>query len=84
MQTEILNVTGMTCGGCTSNVTRALQAVDGVREVHVSLQSGQASVQYDEGLTSPDNLKSAVTGAGYGLNESGAGKNQKAKGGCCS
>ena len=84
MQTEIMNVTGMTCGGCTSNVTRALQAIDGVRKVHVSLESGQASVQYDEGLTSPDNLQSAVKGAGYGLTVPGAGETHKAKGGCCS
>jgi hypothetical protein len=25
MQTETLKVTGMTCGGCTSNVTRAIR-----------------------------------------------------------
>ena len=84
MQTKILNVTGMTCGGCTSNVTRALQAIDGVREVHVSLESGQASVQYNEGLTSPANLQAAIKGAGYGVTGPGVGESQKAKGGCCS
>ena len=33
MQTELLKVTGMTCGGCTSNVTHALKAVPGVSDV---------------------------------------------------
>ncbi|SCC94100.1 conserved hypothetical protein [Thiomonas sp. X19] len=67
MQTELLKVTGMTCGGCTSNVTHALKAIPGVGEVKVSLSAGEATVQYDERLTSPDQLKSAVKGAGYGV-----------------
>ena len=33
MQTEQLNVTGMTCGGCTSKVAQALKAVNGVNDV---------------------------------------------------
>ena len=64
MQTELLKVTGMTCGGCTSTVTHALQAVTGVGDVNVSLSSGEAAVQYDERLTSPEQLKSAVTARG--------------------
>jgi copper chaperone len=52
MQTELLKVTGMTCGGCTSTVTDALQAVNGLGEVIVSLSAGEAAVQYDERLTS--------------------------------
>jgi len=31
MHTEHLKVTGMTCGGCTSSVTKALKAVAGSR-----------------------------------------------------
>ena len=67
MQTERLKVTGMTCGGCTSTVTHALKKMPGVSDVEVSLSTGEARVQYDERLTSPDQLKSAVTGAGYGV-----------------
>lgn len=67
MQTELLKVTGMTCGGCTNNVTHALKAITGVGDVEVSLSVGEATVQYDERLTSPEKLKSAVKGAGYGV-----------------
>ena len=42
MQTELLSVSGMTCGGCTSNVTRALKAVSGVSDVQVSLAAANA------------------------------------------
>lgn len=82
MQTELLKVTGMTCGGCTSNVTHALKAVSGVSDVKVSLSAGEATVQYDERLTSPDQLKSAVKGAGYGVNATNAAQKPQGKGGC--
>jgi copper chaperone len=83
MQTEVLKVTGMTCGGCTSSVTHALKAIGGVGDVEVSLSAGEAKVQYDERLTSPDELKSAVKGAGYGVDVTNAAHGHKAKGGCC-
>lgn len=83
MQTELLKVTGMTCGGCTTTVTRALKTMAGVSDVKVSLAAGEATVQYDERLTSPDQLKSAVEGAGYGVNVTNAARGHQAKGGCC-
>ena len=83
MQTELLKVTGMTCGGCTSSVTKALKAIAGVGEVKVSLSAGEATVQYDERLTSPDQLKSAVKGAGYGVDATNAAHSRQSKGGCC-
>ena len=84
MQSELLKVTGMTCGGCISNVTKALKAINGVGDVKVSLSAGEATVQYDERLTSPDQLKSAVKGAGYGVGTTNAAQKPQGKGGCCS
>jgi copper chaperone len=82
MRTEQIKVTGMTCGGCSSNVTKALRAVNGVDNVIVSLSDANATVQYDEKLTSPEQLKSAVIDAGYGVDASNTA--QKAQGkGCC-
>ncbi len=83
MQTELLNVTGMTCGGCTGSVTNALKTVAGVAEVNVSLATGQATVQYDERLTTPDQLKSAVQDAGFGVAPTGSAQQPKGKSGCC-
>jgi copper chaperone len=83
MQTELFKVTGMTCGGCTSKVMHALKAIPGVSDVKVSLSSGEATVQYDERLTSPEQLKSAVTGAGYGVDVTNAAHSHHSKGGCC-
>ena len=83
MQTEQLKVTGMTCGGCTNNVTRALKAVHGVGDVKISLSAGEATVQYDERLTSPGQLKSAVKRAGYGVDAVNTAQDRPAKSGCC-
>jgi copper chaperone CopZ len=83
MQTEHLKVTGMTCGGCTSKVTHALKAISGVADVKVSLSAGEATVQYDERLTSPEKLKSVVKGAGYGVDVTNAAHSHQSKGGCC-
>lgn len=67
MKTEHLTVTGMTCGGCVNSLTRALKAVAGVGDVNVTLATGETSVQYDENLTSPEQLRTAVDDAGYGI-----------------
>lgn len=67
MQFTQIKVTGMTCGGCSSNVTKAINAVDGVVNVMVSLSDANATVEYDEKLTSPERLKLAITDAGYGV-----------------
>ena len=83
MQTELLKVAGMTCGGCTSNVTKALKAINGVGDVKVSLSASEATVQYDERLTSPDQLKSAVKGAGYGVDTTNTAQKPQGKGCCC-
>ena len=83
MQTELMKVTGMTCGACISNVTHALEAIDGVGDVKVSLSAGEATVQYDERLTSLDQLKSAVKSAGYSVDITNTAQQPRGKGGCC-
>lgn len=82
MQTEQIKITGMTCGGCSGNVTKALKAISGVSDVTVSLSDGKTTVQYDENLTSPDQLKSAVIEAGYGVDASNITQQTQGKG-CC-
>jgi copper chaperone len=83
MQTALLNVTGMKCGGCTSTITRALKAVTGVADATVSLATGEATVDYDEQLTTPGQLKAVVESAGYGVSMNGAAA-PKSKTCCCS
>lgn len=80
MRTEILNVTGMTCGGCTSAVAKALKATNGVKEVAVDLQQGRATIQFDESMASADDLRAAVEQAGFGVADRAG---RAGSGGCC-
>ena len=80
MRTEILNVKGMTCGGCTSAVTKALQATRGVKDVAVDLGLGKATIRFDEGATSIDDLRGAVTRAGFEVVDK---PSSPKAGGCC-
>lgn len=82
MQTETMNVTGMTCGGCVSKLTQALTALPGVSHADVSLP-GKACVDFDEQLTSREQLQSAVKNAGYGLSLGENVASSPSKGGCC-
>lgn len=83
MRTEILKITGMSCGGCTGKVTDALKAVPGVGEVNVSLSAGEATVLFDEQLALSGQLKAAVKGAGYGVDGIGTTQKPQGKAGCC-
>jgi copper ion binding protein len=65
METTRIKVGGMTCSGCVASVTRALQAIDGVDKVEVSLDQGQASVRYDPDRVNETKLRSAIEDAGF-------------------
>ena len=65
MKTEVLNVTGMTCGGCVASVKHALAALPGVADVAVSLPRKQVEVQFDEGKVAVDAMANALRSAGY-------------------
>ena len=59
-----LNVEGMSCQHCVAHVTQALEAVEGVSRVEVSLEDASAIVEFD-GAVSDEALFAAVKNAGY-------------------
>ena len=65
METVLLNVQGMTCGGCVASVTRVLKAVPGVDEVAVTLQPGAARVTFDPARASVAAMRTAIEDAGF-------------------
>ncbi len=83
MQTEHLEVTGMSCGGCSRKVTDALEALRGVYSVEVSLADHEATVDFDTKVTSRGQLESAVRDAGYGVGASAVKQSAQKKGCCC-
>lgn len=60
-----LSVEGLTCGDCSSKVTAALTAIDGVNAAAVDHVSGQAVIAFDGAKVQSDALIAAVVAAGY-------------------
>ena len=65
MQTLHFDVQGMTCGGCTSSVQRALGQLDGVSHVDVTLNPGSASVTVEPGVVTAAQIQSGVDDLGF-------------------
>lgn len=80
-----LSISGMTCGGCASTVTRVLERVPGVVRAQVDLSRGWALV---EGSAGPAELIHAVQAAGFEArlqqaNERTGERNERRRGCCC-
>ncbi len=60
----ILNVTGMSCQHCVRAVKEALEGMDGVNTVDVSLEANTATVEHDSAVT-VDAMIAAVVEEGY-------------------
>jgi copper chaperone CopZ len=67
MQTSLMNVDGMQCGGCVNKLSLALNRVVGVEDVQISLASGETTVRFDETRTSPAKLNEVVIATGFGV-----------------
>jgi copper chaperone len=65
METAVLKVSGMTCGGCVKSVANVLRSVAGVVTAEVSLERGEARVSFDPAKASLSQLKEAIEDAGY-------------------
>lgn len=61
---KTLKIEGMMCAHCVAHVKSALQKVDGVKDVEVSLENKTAVVTLSSDVNN-DVLKSAVTNEGY-------------------
>lgn len=69
MQTVIVPVTGMSCGGCVNSVTSVLTALPGVVRVTVSLDDAQAEISYDETRVDLTAIRQAILDAGFGVGQ---------------
>jgi copper chaperone CopZ len=62
---EVFLVEGMTCGSCAKGVQRSLTKLEGVKSAEVSLAGSSATVAYDPGEVTPDQMQQAVESSGY-------------------
>jgi mercuric ion binding protein len=61
----VLKTTGMTCGSCSSRITKALETVKGVAVTEVDVSGGWVIVGFDTKAVKPESLAEKVTGAGF-------------------
>ena len=64
-ETVKFNVEKMTCATCPIAVRKAMQRVEGVKEVEVSLESKSAVVTFDPSVTTAIEIGQASTDVGF-------------------
>lgn len=82
MEVGMIKVDGMTCNNCVETVTNTLKSINGVDNVNVSLEKAQASVSFDEEVTSLAILKKAIENAGFEIPKPVHGEDGNCCGGC--
>jgi Cu+-exporting ATPase len=60
-----LDVEGMTCDACVRAIERKLSRVEGVASARVNLETGRATVEFDDARARADQLIGAVEQIGY-------------------
>lgn len=65
MEQTTLDVTGMSCTGCESNVIDALESLEGVSSATADHESGEVRVEHEETTVDEETLGGAIEDAGY-------------------
>ena len=65
MKKETYDITGMSCASCSAAVTRAVEKLEGAKDVNVNLMQNKMTLELTDGLTDEMVIK-AVEDAGYG------------------
>lgn len=60
-----LNVSGMKCGGCETNVTSKLQAIEGVLSVNASNKEDKVTIEFETEKTSLTVIVDTIIKAGF-------------------
>lgn len=67
MRSETLKLTGTTNQNCADSVTRVLRGVRGVGAIEIALESSEVKVQFDDQITSSQELQNVLAQAGYAI-----------------
>ena len=64
-KTVTIKVEGMKCAKCSSSVTKALKATEGVEEAQVSSDKGEAVIKYDDAKLNEAKLREVINSTGF-------------------
>ncbi|MDF2922708.1 MAG: ATPase [Paenibacillaceae bacterium] len=62
-----MQITGMSCAACAARIERGLGKVEGVAEANVNLALERASVSYDPGKVTEEELEAKIESLGFGV-----------------
>ena len=65
LMTAEFNVNGMTCGGCEKAVDNSIQKLSGINHTRISHLDSIAVVEFDKTKTNEDDIRKAISDAGY-------------------
>ena len=71
---ESIRVEGLTCASCERRVEGAVRALPGVSSAKASVSAASVAVEYDARSTTPEDLRSAISGIGYTALPAGGGR----------
>lgn len=66
MKKNKFNIQGMTCSSCQAHVQKAVENLNGIKNVNVNLLSNSMIVEYDEKTLNDKKIIEAVKNEGYG------------------
>lgn len=58
-------VSGMTCGGCSASIGRALSRLDGIEKAEADHEKASADVSFDDKLISKEKIVETIENLGY-------------------
>ena len=64
-KTVTIKVDGMKCAKCSSSVTKALKATEGVESAEVSSEKGEAVIKYDDAKLNETKLREVINATGF-------------------
>jgi copper chaperone CopZ len=64
-KTVTIKVEGMKCAKCSSSVSKALKATEGVEDATVSSDKGEAVIKYDDQKTNETKLREVINSTGF-------------------
>ena len=70
MERMTMTIGGMSCGHCVTQVSKALEEIEGVKVAQV--QIGAATVEYDPSATTDARIREAVEEQGYTVRSTAA------------
>ncbi|MBR5073641.1 MAG: heavy-metal-associated domain-containing protein [Bacteroidales bacterium] len=67
MVKQSFHIRNMMCAMCVAHVRKAIEGLDGVKDVNVNLASNSALIEFDESKITPQQIREAVVAAGYDM-----------------